>query len=140
MVNFNLHSIFKSTFCKQTVQNLIRRPILRRLIWVFFTVYLCPIKRMLGLNVLITMNHAFYQSISLTALYTTILCTYHIIGYTIPSQALLHVRHISPSHIMPGYASPDQTLLSHHSSNHETTALRLCRNCNSVKGLCTISH
>ena len=30
---FQFHSDFKSTFCKQTVQNMIRRPFLRRLIW-----------------------------------------------------------------------------------------------------------
>ena len=46
---FQFHLIFKSTFCKQTVQNLIRRRVLWCLIW-FFTVCRCPIRRTLGLN------------------------------------------------------------------------------------------
>ena len=39
---------FKSAFCKQIVETLIRRRVLRRRIWVC-TVCLCPTKRMLGL-------------------------------------------------------------------------------------------
>ena len=39
---------FKRNFCKQTVENLIRRRILRRLIW-FCTVCQCLTKRTLGL-------------------------------------------------------------------------------------------
>ena len=47
---FQFYSNFKSTCCKQTVQNLIRRDTAEwRLIW-FFTVWRCPIKSMLGLN------------------------------------------------------------------------------------------
>ena len=46
---FLFHSNFKSTFCKQTVQNLTRRRVMRRLIW-FFTVCRCPIRRTIGLN------------------------------------------------------------------------------------------
>ena len=45
---FQFYSNFKRNFCKQTVENLIRRRILRRLIW-FCTVCLCPTKRTLGL-------------------------------------------------------------------------------------------
>ena len=47
---FKYHSIFKSIFCKQTVQNLTRRRILRSLVW-FFTVCRCPIKRTLCLYI-----------------------------------------------------------------------------------------
>ena len=36
------------TFCKQTVETLIRRRVLRRLVWIY-TVCLCPTKRTLGL-------------------------------------------------------------------------------------------
>ena len=39
---------FKRNFCKQTVDNLIRRCIMQRLIW-FCTVCRCPTKRRLGL-------------------------------------------------------------------------------------------
>ena len=46
---FQSESIFKSSFCKQTVQNLIRR----RIRLIFFTVCRCPIKRNLGVNGLI---------------------------------------------------------------------------------------
>ena len=42
------YSIFKRNFCKQTVENLIRRHVLRGLIW-FPTVCRCPTKRKLGL-------------------------------------------------------------------------------------------
>ena len=42
------YSNFNRTFCKQTVETLIRCRILQHLIWVF-TVCLCPTKRMLGL-------------------------------------------------------------------------------------------
>ena len=45
---FHFYSNFKRHFCKQTVENLIRRPVLRRLIW-FCTVCICPTKRTLGL-------------------------------------------------------------------------------------------
>ena len=43
---FNLN--FDRTFCKQTVETLIRRRFLRRLVWVSI-VCLCPRKRTLGL-------------------------------------------------------------------------------------------
>ena len=47
---FQFHLIFKSTFStKQTLLNLIRRRVLRRLIW-FCTVCRYPINRTLGLN------------------------------------------------------------------------------------------
>ena len=46
---FHLISNFNRKFCKQTVETLIRRRVLRRLIWVS-TVCLCPTKRTLGLN------------------------------------------------------------------------------------------
>ena len=39
---------FKSTFCRRTVETLIRRRVLRRLVWVC-TVCLCPTNRTLGL-------------------------------------------------------------------------------------------
>ena len=39
---------FDRIFCKQKAKSLIRRRVLRRLIW-FCTVCLCPIKRTLGL-------------------------------------------------------------------------------------------
>ena len=45
---FHFYSNFKKHFCKQTVENLIRCLVLRRLTW-FYTVCLCPTKR-LGLN------------------------------------------------------------------------------------------
>ena len=41
---FHFYSKFKRNFCKQTVKNLIRRRILRRLIW-FCTVCWCPAKK-----------------------------------------------------------------------------------------------
>ena len=44
---FYFYSIFNRTFCKQTVENLIRCRVLRRLVWVS-TVCLCPIKRCLS--------------------------------------------------------------------------------------------
>ena len=53
--NFHLCSNFKRNFCLQTVENLIRRPVLWRLIW-FFTVCLCSTKRTLGAFV----NELFY--------------------------------------------------------------------------------
>ena len=45
---FHLYSNFHRKFCKQTVETLIRRHVLRCLIWVC-TVCICPTKRMLGL-------------------------------------------------------------------------------------------
>ena len=45
---FHFHSNFKRNFCKQTVENLIRRRVLRRLIW-FCTVCQRPTKKTLGL-------------------------------------------------------------------------------------------
>ena len=42
------YSNFKRQFCKQTVENLIRRRVLWRLIW-FCTVCRCPTKKTLGL-------------------------------------------------------------------------------------------
>ena len=50
---FHFHSIFNRTVCQQTVQTLIRRRVLRRLVWVC-TICLCPTKRTLSLNEL---NH-----------------------------------------------------------------------------------
>ena len=47
-VIFPFYSNFGTIFCKQTVETLIRRRVLRRLIWVC-TVCLCPTKRTLGL-------------------------------------------------------------------------------------------
>ena len=47
--NFHFYSNFNRPFSKQTVETLIRRRVLRRLIW-FCTVCRCPIKRTLGLN------------------------------------------------------------------------------------------
>ena len=44
---FHFDSNFKRNFCNQTVENLIRRRILRRLIW-FCTVCQCPTKRTLA--------------------------------------------------------------------------------------------
>ena len=49
---FHFYSNFKRNFCKQTVENLIRRCVLRRLVW-FCTVCQCPTKRTLGLYGLI---------------------------------------------------------------------------------------
>ena len=45
---FHFYSNFKRKFCKQTVENLIRRRVLRRLIW-FCCVCRCPTKRTLWL-------------------------------------------------------------------------------------------
>ena len=50
---------FNRTFCKQTVETLVRYRVLLGMIWVF-TVYLCPTKRMVGLCGLISM----YENIS----------------------------------------------------------------------------
>ena len=56
---FHFYSNFDRTFCKQTVEILIRRRFLRRLVWVC-TVCLCPTKRMLGLNRLnVTHKHIY---------------------------------------------------------------------------------
>ena len=46
---FSLYSNFNRTFCKQKVESLIRRRVLRRLLW-FCTACWCPTKRTLGLN------------------------------------------------------------------------------------------
>ena len=46
---FLFYSNFNRTLCKQTVGTLVRRRILRRLVWVY-TVCLCPKERTLGLN------------------------------------------------------------------------------------------
>ena len=48
MVFFHFYPNFKRNFCNQNVNNLIRRRVLRRLIW-FCTVCRCPTKRTLGL-------------------------------------------------------------------------------------------
>ena len=45
---FHFYLNFKRKFCKQTMENQIRRRVLRHLIW-FCTVCQCPTKRMLGL-------------------------------------------------------------------------------------------
>ena len=45
---FHFYKSFNRTFCKQTVENLVRRRILRHLIW-FCTVCQCTTKRTLGL-------------------------------------------------------------------------------------------
>ena len=45
---FHFYSNFNRTFCKQTVETLIRRHVMWRLTWVC-TVCLCPTKRKLGL-------------------------------------------------------------------------------------------
>ena len=45
---FSFYSKFERNFCKQTVENQIRRCVLRRLIW-FYTVCRFPTKRTLGL-------------------------------------------------------------------------------------------
>ena len=50
---FHFYSNFKRNFSKQTVENLTRRRLLRRLIW-FCTVCGCPTKMTLGLYGLIT--------------------------------------------------------------------------------------
>ena len=55
---FHLYSNFNRTFYKQTVETLIRRHVLWRLIWVS-TVCICPTKRTLGLN-RITMSYGTY--------------------------------------------------------------------------------
>ena len=48
VVFFIFYSNFKRNICKQTVKNLIRRSVLRRLIW-FCAVGRCPTQRTLGL-------------------------------------------------------------------------------------------
>ena len=67
---FHFNSNFKRNFCKQTVENLIRRRILRRLIW-FCTVCRCPTKRALDLYGLRKINIPY----SLNVL------TYKCVGY-----------------------------------------------------------
>ena len=52
---FCFYLIFERTFCKQTVETLIRHHDLQRLIWVC-TFCLCPTKRMLGLYGLILLH------------------------------------------------------------------------------------
>ena len=47
--NLQFNSNFKSTFCEQTVQNLIRRRVMWRLIG-FYIVCQCPINMAQGLN------------------------------------------------------------------------------------------
>ena len=62
---FPFDSNSNRTFCKQTVENLIRRCNLWRLVW-FCTVCLCPTKRTLGWNGLIQTNKQiclFYHSL-----------------------------------------------------------------------------
>ena len=44
---FSFYSTFNRTFCMQTVETLIRRRFLRRLIWVY-TVFICPTEKTLG--------------------------------------------------------------------------------------------
>ena len=56
---FHFYSTFNRKFCKQTVENLIRRRVLRRLIW-FCTVCRCPTKRTLCLCVLMKPRLAFF--------------------------------------------------------------------------------
>ena len=46
--NFRFYSKFERQFCRQTVETLIRRSVLLRLIWVC-TICTCPTKRTLGL-------------------------------------------------------------------------------------------
>ena len=55
---FHFYSNFKSNFCEQTVENLIRCHILRRLVW-FCTVCGCPTKRTLGLYGLKVLHNMF---------------------------------------------------------------------------------
>ena len=58
--SFHLYSNFKRNFCKQTVENLIRRRVLRRLI-LFCTVCRCPTKRTLGLiYILLTVPRRYF--------------------------------------------------------------------------------
>ena len=47
--NFHFYSNFNRTICEQTVETLIRRRVVRRLIWIC-TVCQCHTKRTLGLN------------------------------------------------------------------------------------------
>ena len=56
---FHIYSNFKSNFWQQTVENLIGRRILQRLIW-FCTVCQCSTKRTLGLYGLILCVHSHY--------------------------------------------------------------------------------
>ena len=49
--SFHLYLNVDRTFCKQTVETLIRRRIVRRLVWIS-TVCISPTKRTLGLNLL----------------------------------------------------------------------------------------
>ena len=53
---FHFNSNFKGNFCMQTVENLIRRRILRRLTW-FCTVCRCATKRTICLYRLIAVEH-----------------------------------------------------------------------------------
>ena len=55
----HFHSNFNRTFCMQTVETLIRRHIMWRLIWVY-AVSLCPTKRMLGLYGLKSFGFAYF--------------------------------------------------------------------------------
>ena len=95
VVNFQLYSNFHRIFCKQTAGNMIRRRILRRVIWLC-TVCRCPIKRTPGLNGLsifiqVTNNRFFgiqcgpmyilFRSIDLSITLQIAHCT-RAIGYT----------------------------------------------------------
>ena len=60
---FHFYSNFKGNFGKKTVKNLIRRLVLRRLIW-FCTVYRCPTKRTLGLYVWVESNYFLFCSVA----------------------------------------------------------------------------
>ena len=62
MVFFIFYSNFKRHFCKQTVENLIMRRILRRLIW-FCTACRCPTEQMLGLYGLKVLYFVFHEKV-----------------------------------------------------------------------------
>ena len=64
----HFHSHFDRIFCKQTVGTLIRRSVLRRLIWVC-NVCLCPTKKTLGLYGLTTL---FFQPKGQSPLYDSV--------------------------------------------------------------------
>ena len=59
---FHFYSNFDRTFCEQTVETLIRRRGLRRLIWVY-NVCLCPTKRTLCLYELNSSKNSFLDII-----------------------------------------------------------------------------
>ena len=87
--SFHLYSNFKRNFCKQTVENLIRRTFLRCLI-LFCTVCRCPTKRTLGLYILLTVpRRYFFYWIFCVSSVLCLLCAFVHVCLYVPCGHLL---------------------------------------------------